>query len=46
MDEDVIQIFASHKQRQEKVETGKVKQLANNVNAKNKMKGKDKKKKK
>lgn len=49
MDEDVIQIFASHKQRQEKLETGKVKTLANNINAKNKTKGKgqgDKKKKK
>lgn len=47
MDEDVIQIFASHKKRQERVETGKIKTLANNINAKNKTKGKgDKKKKK
>jgi hypothetical protein len=46
MDEDVIQIFASHKQRQEKMETGKIKSLANNINAKNKNKGKGEKTKK
>jgi len=46
VDEDVIQIFASHKQRQEKLESGKVRQLANNINAKNKNKGKGEKKKK
>jgi hypothetical protein len=47
MDEDVIQIFVSHKQRQERMETGKIKALSNNINAKNKNKGKgDKKKKK
>lgn len=46
MDEDVLQIFASHKQRQERIETGKIKAMANNINAKNKTKGKGEKKKK